>query len=415
MSAEDLSGLQKDPRNARTRDDRAIDFLQQSLRDVGAARSIVIDENDLILAGNGTVSAAEGIGLSKLQIVEAEGDTIIAVRRRGLTDEQKIRLSLYDNRTAELAEWDTDVLKELSEEVDLSGFFEPEEWSGLMDSLGEEEEPVEENEEEVVDLVDQAESGEIESRVTLGQVWKLGRHYIACADSTSGENIRKLMAIAKVGAIDMVWSDPPYGMKLNCDFSGAVSSLQMIKDKGCKGGNKYENVIGDHEDFDPTPILEFCQKTKESFWWGADYYAERIPDRNDGSFLVWDKRLDESADKMYGSGFELCWSKTRHKRDVVRIKWAGIFGMEKEFDKKRVHPTQKPTALATYFFERFGNVNDKIFDPFLGSGVSIIAAQQMEGDRVVVGFELSEAYCEIILQRFFNLTGIDPVLVGRLD
>jgi hypothetical protein len=85
-------------------------MLVQSLGQVGAARSIVIDENNEVLAGNGVVEAAAEAGITKLQVVEAEGDTIVAVRRRGLTPDQKRALALYDNRTGELAEWDGEQL-----------------------------------------------------------------------------------------------------------------------------------------------------------------------------------------------------------------------------------------------------------------------------------------------------------------
>ena len=100
---------------------------------------------------------------------------------------------------------------------------------------------------------------------------------------------------------------------------------------------------------------------RETFLWGADYYAELLEDKNNGSWIVWDKRAsaegdvakDESADKMYGSCFELCWSKNKHKRDIARVKWAGVFGTEKEFDHKRYHPTQKPIKLIEWFMTRY--------------------------------------------------------------
>jgi len=88
-------------------------MLAKSLQEVGAARSIVIDENGRILAGNGTVQAAGEVGIERVQVVDADGETIVAVRRTGLTEAQKRRLALLDNRTAELAEWDKDVLEEI--------------------------------------------------------------------------------------------------------------------------------------------------------------------------------------------------------------------------------------------------------------------------------------------------------------
>jgi ParB-like chromosome segregation protein Spo0J len=105
-----IADLKPDKRNARKHNPRNIDMIEKSLQEVGAARSIVIDEDNNILAGNGTVEAAAQAGITKLQVVDADGETIVAVRRTGLTKKQKARLALYDNKTAELAEWDMDVL-----------------------------------------------------------------------------------------------------------------------------------------------------------------------------------------------------------------------------------------------------------------------------------------------------------------
>ena len=118
-----ISDLQYDPRNARKRTIRSSAMIQSSLQEVGASRSIVIDEHNRILAGNGTIEAAGQIGIEKMIIVDADGETIVAVRRSGLTEKQKIKLALFDNRTSDLSEWDADVLAELGQEVDLSGLF----------------------------------------------------------------------------------------------------------------------------------------------------------------------------------------------------------------------------------------------------------------------------------------------------
>ena len=121
--------------------------------------------------------------------------------------------------------------------------------------------------------------------------------------------------------------------------------------------------------------------------------------------MVWDKRGGESADKMYGSCFELCWSKARHKRDIARVKWAGIFGMEKEHDKKRVHPTQKPALLATWFFNRWGAVGDIVADLFGGSGSTLIACEQL--NRSCRMMELDPSYCDVIVKRYAECVGTD--------
>lgn len=127
-----IGELTPDPRNARRHTPRNVGQIVDAMQSVGAARSIVIDEDNVILAGNATVEAAAQAGIERLRIVDADGEEIIAVRRSGLTPEQKTRLALADNRAAELAEWDTDVLAELSAEVDLSGLWHDWELAALV-------------------------------------------------------------------------------------------------------------------------------------------------------------------------------------------------------------------------------------------------------------------------------------------
>ena len=119
-----ISDLKCDKKNARKRTDRSSKMLQDSLEEIRAARSIVIDENNTILAGNGTVEAAKKVGIKNIQVVETDGETIVAVRRSGLTEDEKTNLALYDNRTSDLADWDVDVLEMLKDsDFDLSKFW----------------------------------------------------------------------------------------------------------------------------------------------------------------------------------------------------------------------------------------------------------------------------------------------------
>ena len=121
-----LADLTPDPANRRLHPARNVAMIVDSLRAVGAARSIVIDEHGEVLAGNGLVQGAQTAGLSKLQIVDADGATVVAVRRTGLTPEQKRELALYDNRAAELAEWNAPQLAiDLSTGKPLTAFFTP--------------------------------------------------------------------------------------------------------------------------------------------------------------------------------------------------------------------------------------------------------------------------------------------------
>jgi ParB-like chromosome segregation protein Spo0J len=127
-----LDSLQPDPRNARTHSKDNLDLISDSLKEVGAARSIVIDEDNVILAGNATVKAARAAGLTDVRVIEADGETVIAVRRSGLTPEQKRRMALFDNRAAELASWDSAVLLSLAADTALAGIFGEDDLAALL-------------------------------------------------------------------------------------------------------------------------------------------------------------------------------------------------------------------------------------------------------------------------------------------
>ena len=127
----DIKSLKSDHKNARKRTDRSASLIKESLEKFGAARSIVIDEENRILAGNGTVEGAKSAGIKNVRVIETDGQEIIAVKRTGLSEEEKVGLALADNRTADLADWDLSMLQQLSDEHDLSPWFE----EGELDSL----------------------------------------------------------------------------------------------------------------------------------------------------------------------------------------------------------------------------------------------------------------------------------------
>jgi len=136
--AASLADLKPDLANARAHNPRNIGMIADALQQVGAARSIVVDEDNVILAGNGVVEAAAQAGIERVQFVDADGETLIVVRRKGLTPEQKKKLALYDNRTGELATWDAaQIAAELEAGLDLSGMFYPEELSALLEQAAE--------------------------------------------------------------------------------------------------------------------------------------------------------------------------------------------------------------------------------------------------------------------------------------
>jgi len=127
-----ISELKPDKKNARRHNPRNIGMIADSIQEVGAARSIVIDEDNNILAGNGTVEAAAQAGITKMQIVDADGETIIAVRRKGLTKKQKTRLAIADNRTTDLSDWNPEILGELAGDDLLAGLFTDAELGAML-------------------------------------------------------------------------------------------------------------------------------------------------------------------------------------------------------------------------------------------------------------------------------------------
>jgi DNA modification methylase len=394
----DFTPLENNP-NAHT--ERGYDALEKSISDLGYTEPMVASSDGVILSGNARYEKAGSLLTGEPIIVESDGTRpVIHVRTDIKGDSPQARRIVYaSNRVAELDfALDLDVLlADVQAGVDLSGLYTEGELEALLADLMPDEAP-----DDPGAQVDRAEELRQKWQTQRGQVWQVGRHRVMCGDSTSAEDVARLMGGEKA---DIVWTDPPYGMDLDTDFSGMESKLF----KGKTGGNYHNPVIGDNEQFNPSHIFSTFGYCKEIFLWGADYYAEFIPAKNDGSWVVWDKRLDESADKMWGSAFELCWSKQPHKRDIARIKWAGIFGMETQDTSSRVHPTQKPVELAVWFFERWSKQGDIVADVYLGSGTTLAACEQT--NRTGYGMEIDPGYVAVILERLAGM-GLEPKLIS---
>ncbi|MDP9356656.1 MAG: DNA modification methylase, partial [Chloroflexota bacterium] len=212
-----LDDLTPDPRNARKHTERNLATIGVALREVGAARSIVVDEEGVILAGNATVQAAIHAGLARVRIVEADGTELVAVRRSGLTPAQKRRLALFDNRAAELAEWDTEVLASLADDTNFSGLWDDDELAALLTSV----------DEAPTDLLvdpDEVPDPPAEPVTQSGDVWVLGRHRLLCGDATSREDVSRLMG-GDLAAL--VFTDPPYGVAYE---GGTAEHLTIAND-----------------------------------------------------------------------------------------------------------------------------------------------------------------------------------------
>ena len=197
-----IKDLKSDHKNARKRTDRSAKLIAESLQRYGAARSIVIDEDNRILAGNGTIEGAKAAGIQNIRVIETDGTEIIAVKRTGLTEDEKIGLALADNRTSDLSDWDKDMLQQLSAEHDLAPWFDADDLAEILGTV--EELPAE----GLTDADDVPEAPE-EPVTKPGDVWLLGKHRVMCGDSTVITDVERLMAGAKAV---LMHADPPYGM-----------------------------------------------------------------------------------------------------------------------------------------------------------------------------------------------------------
>ena len=372
----DINSIKPYNKNPR-KNEEAIPYVMESIKQFGFKNPVILDKNNVIVAGHTRIESAKRLGITEIPCIYADD----------LTDEQIKAFRLADNKVGEIAEWDIDLLDtELDDilNIDMSDF-------GFDLDLEDEEEK------EIIE--DEVPEVPEEPKAKLGDIYQLGNHRLMCGDSTKEEDVAKLMNGVKA---DMVFTDPPYGMNLDTDFSDMV---------GLAKGNKYKAVKGDKEDFTDELIntvfnnFGYC---KEIFLWGADYFAELLPNRNNGSWVVWDKQnngegCNDAYDKMFGSNFELCWSKNKHKRALARVLWKGFFGMQNEDTKKRIHPTQKPIELAKWFLEKFSNENDIIVDIYGGSGSTLMCCEQM--NRTCYMMEYDSGYIDCIIQRWENFTG----------
>lgn len=388
-----IESLKPYEHNAKLHPQEQIEQIKRSIEEFGMNDPIAIwGEDNIIIEGHGRLIACKELGMIEVPIIRLDE----------LTDEQRRAYTLVHNQTTMNTGFDIDILNEELEniEMDMSDF-----------GFDIEIDDIEEDKEIIEDEVPQMPE---EPKAKLGDIYQLGSHRLMCGDSTSIDDVNKLMNGVKA---DMVFTDPPYGMNLDTDFSGMKNKLDFAKEKGFTGGKKYEQGIVD--EFNPKMIdLIMSLDIKETFLWGADYFAELLPNKNDGSWIVWDKRAncndnieeDYSSDKMYGSCFELCWSKNKHKRDIARVKWASVFGTEQEFDHKRYHPTQKPIKLCEWFIVKYSDDNNSILDLFGGSGSTLIACEQL--NRKCYMMELDPHYIDVIIQRWENFTGKKAVKIN---
>ena len=367
-----IEKLAFDPQNARKHSDLNLSAIAQSLKEFGQRKPIVITEANVIVAGNGTVEAARLLGMTDVDVVR--------VPKSWGADQVKA-FALADNRSAELAEWNPEVLSAQLLELEQAGFD--------IEALGFDAVKVTEDKTESED--DEYSVPE-EPVSSLGDMWQVGQHLILCGDSFDVPTIERLISLQRPTAL---LTDPPYGIDLETDWTAG-------------GGKKYKPVINDNKAFDAQALRAMFEDCKEQFWWGANYYQRSLLNHDlEGSWLVWDKR-NENTDSVVGAGFEMCWSKSKHKQDVLRYLWTN-FTSHRNDGHKRMHPTEKPVEMLCEIIDRWIDPGSVILDLFAGSGSTLLAAHR--SGCVGIGIELDPAYCDAIVERLEIATGQKAVLL----
>jgi DNA modification methylase len=360
-----ISKIKANPNNPRIIKDDKFAKLVKSIQEFPKMlelRPIVVNDDMIVLGGNMRLKACKEAGLKEVPVIKASD----------LTEEQQKEFIIKDN--VGFGEWDWNDLANNWEAEKL------EEWG--LDIPGFEAEVLKAEEDDFA-----IPEGGIETDIVLGDLFEIGEHRLLCGDSTDSDQVAKLMNGEKA---DMVFTDPPYGMNLDTNYADIYkNSIADVKNQ--------DRIIGDDKEFNFLDLYALFEYVKEQFWWGADYYQNQLP--NNGGIFVWDK-VCESMDGRIGNEFEICWSKQRHKKEIVHIKWAGFLGLKKE-DGKRVHPTQKPIRLCEHFINSFSKNNNIIIDLFLGSGSTMVAAHQL--NRKCYGMELDPKYCQVIVDRMKKL------------
>lgn len=373
----EIKPYDKNPR----KNDGAVDAVAESIKQCGYCAPIVIDEDNVILAGHTRLKA-----LKKLKYKECE-----CVRKVGMTEEQKRKYRLLDNKTNEFADWDIDLLNGELEGLDFLGF----DFGFDITDLSEPKEVVE----DVAPEVDE----ESEPITQFGDIWQLGEHRLCCGDSTDKATVERLMNGKKA---DMVFTDPPY----NVDYSNAdrpkpsSHDLGKIKNDAMNENEFYNFLVEIYKRLD-----ENTNENSSFYIWYASInsipFLQALEETNikSNQQIIWKKPM------LLGRG-KYQWA---HEPCIFGIKGSPYFTEDRTkttvwdfggYDKsKNVHPTQKPLFLPSEAINNSSKKGQTVLDVFGGSGSTLIACEQL--NRRCYMMELDPKYCDVIVKRWENLTG----------
>jgi DNA modification methylase len=370
-------------------------LMQKSLTELGAGRSILIDKDGNIIAGNKTQKAAIAAGIQKVRVIESDGSELIAVKRTDLSiDSKKGReLALADNVTTQVnLAWDAVELDTIAaqEGIDLP------DWGLDPKDLGiaQEQEPQEAQEDDFDE-----EKDPVATICQEGDVWQLGEHRLMCGDSTDAENVRILLDGQKA---DLCFTDPPYGVsytggiQFKADGSVERNNREMIANDDI---DIYAQVFEVLKDFVNGPCyVWFADSKAASLYAAAEKYGEIH------ALLIWVKNGGYGAlDANYKQKHEPClyWKPKGSTLNFIGATTETTIWEINKDGKNEYHPTQKPVALPAKAINN--HKCDIVLDLFGGSGSTLIACEQLH--RKARLMELDPHYCDVIIARWEKLTG----------
>lgn len=415
-----IGQLTPDAKNLNKGTVRGLAMLEDSLQQLGAGRSILIDRNGKIIAGNKTVGAAAGVGLEDLLVVDSDGTKLIAVRRTDLdldTDPRAKRLAIVDNRSSEVGlDWDVERLAELaaSDKDLLDGLFTDVDLAKLGVNGG--GIPIEEGE---LSPADEAQS---KWQCKLGDLWDIPskatpgkNHRLLCGDSANAEAVRRLMQGERAG---LMATDPPYG----------VDYVEKARDMNQRGYGhsraKRSAAIQSDEEMPALDLMravfeialrESLLATAGIYCWYGDQPAEGVLTTLSvlgilhHQNIIWVKDGFVIGRCNYQIQHENCyygWRRGKRPPFYGESNQTTVWQIDR--DQARSHPTQKPVALFTSPMTNHLLAGEIAYEPFAGSGTAFVAAEQT--GRLCYGMEIVPAYTAVVLQRLNNM-GLSPRLV----
>lgn len=368
--------------------DNAVPAVMKSIEEFGFKVPIVIDKNGTIVTGHTRLKAAKKLGMKTVPCIVADD----------LTPEQIKAFRLADNKVAEAAEWDMELLNEELDgiiDIDMSDF----NFGDITDSP---------SSEDVVE--DDGENIELprETKTRLGDIWVIGRHKLMCGDATSEDVLKRLMGGDKA---DMYLTDPPY----NVAYEGKTEDKLTIQNDSMEDSAFYQFLV------DSFVAADSVMNEGAAFYvWHADSEgynfrgACRAVEWELRECLIWNKNTMVLGRQDYQWKHEPClygWKGGAAHNWYSDRKQTTVIDMNKP-NRNAEHPTMKPVQLFAYLMENSSKPGDIVLDSFCGSGTTLIACEQMS--RAARVLELDPKYCDVIVERYINLVGnSDEVSVER--